>query len=425
MANKKETLYDKSKRIKGYGFKEYEEEVLKKEMMSNQKYTIDSKTKNEIEKVKKSADGKLTVKPIVIESLEDYIKHISELDYNFFNPILYRGHTNANYLMLPSVMRDLYKKENLLYEEFCRRFPNEIIHCENTMEKLVFMQHYKTLTRSLDLSENPLFGLFFACADDKRFRVNDEGDKYRWGEVILIRAPETEENKQTNYHEDIKYSNSSTVSVLANTGYMDECFNLKKLQIQYQNDRHQANYNNFIYIRDILRRSVIVRTKQDNRRIEHQQGAFIIVNANEIEQIYCDEDVTKKEIVDIKSFTDFVLNEETEKDVNIDYLQRGFYPSFTQFEKEKEYNIHFRKIEPYSLNNSDSRMQNDPFDLRRLLYKNSDGIQVVFLIPPTAKEKIKNQLQKLNITDAFVYPEMDSVSNELIERFRSAKKQSS
>lgn len=64
-------------------------------------------------------------------------------------------------------------------------------------------------------------------------------------------------------------------------------------------------------------------------------------------------------------------------------------------------------------------MQDDPFNIRRLLYKDANGDQVVFLIPPTAKEHIKEQLSRLGITDAFVYPEMDSVSNELQERMKN------
>ena len=123
-------------------------------------------------------------------------------------------------------------------------------------------------------------------------------------------------------------------------------------------------------------------------------------------------------MVNIKEFSDFVLSgKQDSAELNLDYLKKGFYKQFPQFKKAADYDIHFKKIIPYSLENSDPRMQNDPFDLRRLLYKNEKDEQIVFLIPPTAKEHIKMQLAKLNITDAFVYPEMDSVSNELCEQF--------
>lgn len=379
---------------------------------------MDRERIKEASRIVHTSDGKMTVHPIVIETLEDYIKEITKLDCNFFNPILYRGHTNANYLMLPSVMRNLSEKENLLYEEFCRRFPNEIRHCENAMEKLVFMQHYKTVTRTLDLTENPLFGLFFACADDKRFRSDKTGNKYKWGEVIIVRAPENDYNKKTNYQNDIKYAHSSTVSVLANTGFLGKEFSLRQLQIEYKNDRHLADLPDYIYVRDVLRRSVIVRSKQDNPRIQRQQGAFMVVNANKIEWINQIDVDGQKNIVNAKGFSDFILSEKVGADeINLDNLQKGLCKEFPQFKKNCNYDIHFKKIIPYSLDNDDERFKSDPFNLRRFLYKNTNNEQVVFLIPPTAKDHIKSQLAKLNITDAFVYPEMDSVSNELYEEF--------
>ena len=413
-----ESEYEKSKRIKGYGFQDYDYKYFEEQMQKDSRFSLDDRRKKDAGQLVQTPDGELKVRPIVIESLEDYIKEITKLDSNFFNPIFYRGHTNANYLMLPSVMRNLSYKENLLYEEFCRRFPNKIMHCENAMEKLVFMQHYKTVTRTLDLSENPLLGLFFACADDKRFRLDTTGNKYKWGEVVLIRAPENDYNKKTNYQDDIKYSHSSTVSVLSTTGFMKTDFSLRQLQIEYKNDRHLADLSDCIYIRDVLSRSVIVRTKQDNPRIQRQQGAFMVVNANKIDWINQLDDDCQKNIVNVNDFSDFMLNESNgSNEINLDYLQNGLCKKFPQFKKNGKYDIHFKKIIPYSLDNDDKRFQNDPFNLRRFLYKNSNGEQVVFLIPPTAKEHIKSQLAKLNITDAFVYPEMDSVSNELYEQF--------
>lgn len=417
MTSSNESFPEQAKRIKGYGFPDYEEQFFKSKMQSDPNYKLEEKRRHELEELKCSGDGKHTVRPIVVESLEAFVSEITKLESNQFNPILYRGHTNANCFMLPSVMRLLSEKEDLLYQEFCRRFPKEIQQCENAMEKLVFMQHYYTKTRALDLTENPLFALFFACADDKRFRTNLEGNKYKWGEVVLVRAPETEENKKNLYRDDIKYPHSSTVSVLANTGFMEKDFNLLQLQIAYQNDRHLANLNNFVYLRDVLSRSVIVRTKQDNPRIQHQQGAFLLVNANTIDYISC-VDTGEKVNVDVKQLTDYVLGGAKDAaDLNLAYLQKGLYKQFSQFSKDMQYDIHFKKVAPYAPKNSDPRMQNDPFDLRRFLYKNASDEQVVFLIPPTAKDHIKKQLARLNITDAFVYPEMDSVSNELYELF--------
>ena len=57
----------------------------------------------------------------------------------------------------------------------------------------------------------------------------------------------------------------------------------------------------------------------------------------------------------------------------------------------------------------------DPFNLRRLFYKDKNGIQQVVLIPPEAKQNIINELKIFNITEDFIYPDMDNVAHEIME----------
>lgn len=64
-------------------------------------------------------------------------------------------------------------------------------------------------------------------------------------------------------------------------------------------------------------------------------------------------------------------------------------------------------------------MQNDPFDIKRLYYRDSDTAQILVLIPPTAKKKILRQLANIGITEDFIYPELDSVSHALNERIKN------
>ena len=50
--------------------------------------------------------------------------------------------------------------------------------------------------------------------------------------------------------------------------------------------------------------------------------------------------------------------------------------------------------------------------VKKLYYKEND-IQQVALIPPSCKQKIIDELAKFNITEDFIYPDMDNVSNEI------------
>ena len=389
-----EGLYERSRRVKGYGFPEYEEDFFKERMEADEQYKLDNSRRKEAEALRQVGDGNLCVRPIVVESVEEYVKQVTGLRPDFFNPIMYRGQANANYLLLPSALRGNTEREHLMYAEFRRRFPGELNHCVNAVEQLAFMQHYRLWTRILDISENPLIALFFACADDKRFRRDTVGNRYKWGEVLLFQAPRQENaigGNAPDYGDDIKYFDSSTVSVIANTAMLPKKFNLQSLEIEFKKDKHASSLDEYIYLKDILRRSVIVRVKQDNPRLKNQQGAFILVNANRIVAIHDKGDDRLHNPVSPDDLMEFVLGDSDDaEELNLYRLKHGLcrkYP--TEFRDTESFDFCFEKIEPYSADNKETWAKDDPFDIRRLLYKDDDGKQVVFLIPPTAKENIK------------------------------------
>ena len=82
-----ETLQQRAKRIKGY---------------------FSDKSTSQIKSVCKTADG-FCVEPKIIHSVADYLKIISEVETSTFNPIFYHGHANANYYLIPTVMRSAVK----------------------------------------------------------------------------------------------------------------------------------------------------------------------------------------------------------------------------------------------------------------------------------------------------------------------------
>lgn len=391
-----ESMQDRAKRVKGYS-------------------SFSLKDKGGVKKIYHAADG-FAVEPVVITSLDEYIREIyslsSDTSITATNPLFYHGHASADYYMIPVVMRDAVATEKKLYDEFRRRFPNELKDCRQTIEKLAFMQHYGLKTRCLDLSESPLVGLYFAVSDMVKFRTKVDMNKDEWGEVVLVHLPDDQKD-------DIKYFDSPTVSVIANIATFDETFSLQQVQLAFTKDYQQTSLDNYIYFKDILRRSVIVRTKQDNPRILNQRGAFILANANEITDIFDGGVYGKRNAVGAAEFMDFICknadqsnkNRVDVSELNLWGLQHGQYSNYkTQFKNTTEWDFHFRKIKPYSLDNRSAYMRTDPFDIRRMLYRNKNGSQKVILIPPDAKPQIKEQLRMMGITEEYVYPEIDSVS---------------
>ena len=106
-----------------------------------------------------------------------------------------------------------------------------------------------------------------------------EENERHWGEIVLFREPENEENKNP---DKLKVIDSSNVSIMANTAFMEPEFSLWHLGSQWKKDVYLGHDENYIDLKSVVRGSLIVRVPQNNPRIKNQQGAFIIVNANNI-----------------------------------------------------------------------------------------------------------------------------------------------
>lgn len=353
----------------------------------------ENKKISEIKEVK-TLDDNSKVRIKVIESLKEYIEFIETLNTSFENPVFYRGQTNANYLLIPNALRLNPENENKLIESFSRHFSNEVETCENAISKLVLMQHYGLATRCLDITENPLAALYFACVPYKKFRKETTEEDSSWGEITIFQEKSSSNEIKPDR---LKTSESSNVSIIANTAFMESEFSLWHIGSFWKKDANQSYDEKYINLKSIVRESFIVRVPQNNLRIKNQQGAFIIVNAN---MVYINDKFQKK-------LTESIIN--TEGYINYHNLLEKNKYDLTETET---WNLKFRKIKPYEKNEI-KIFETDPFDIKKLFYKDKDNNQLVVLIPPKAKKKIEESLKKFNITDGFIYPDMDTVANEI------------
>lgn len=384
MENNDKKLLENAIRLKGYG----------------SDLSKDSSDKKRLEKTV-HVDNELSVKPTVITCLKEYIEFIGKIEYSYKNPVFYRGQGNANYTISPGSLRKNPANEKLMLESFERRFSTEVDFCTTNMARLVLMQHFGISTRALDVTENPLAALYFACSPMKKFNKNPEAEEKNWGEITIFRDPDFEEKESENQ----KPIDSNKVSIISSTAFMENEFNLWKLGMKWKKDNNFMHEERYIQLKEIIRSSVIVRVPQNNQRIKNQQGAFILVNANEVLSLDNDKRYAEE-------LTNHILNYDGDLSfnelLNDKKWSKRFSEGFT-------WSLHFKKVKPYSGENKIKIFDIDPFDLRRLFYKDEEGIQQVVLIPPDKKEGIVNELKKFNITEDFIYPDMDNVANEINE----------
>lgn len=403
MSNEFNKQYEEAMAIKGYGI-DYSylcDDSLSKE----EKRKIEEETKVKLKNINKQTKD---FKIVVIENLQQYQKLIAGLPNDPVFPIFYRGQNNANFLLNPSALRANPDVEDKLLKEFCRRFPNEINKCHNVMEKLVLMQHYGLHTRCLDITEAPLPALYFACADFKKFTQYSKTNMDKWGEIILFKAHDEEEQK---------YPESNTVSIMANTAFEANEFNIVDLEMKYKQDNHLSAFDDFIYIKHILRHSIIVRTPQDNPRIRNQQGAFILVTSNKVSWVDIEyENKEKEELEDLSKFEEYLPT--IYENLRESEFQKELKDNWNNNNPDKKIKkisiLYYKKEIPYKqAENVPEKTKMDPFDINRLFYRNNAGKRIIILIPPYAKPKILEELKHNKITEDFIYPDMDTVSNEL------------
>lgn len=122
-----------------------------------------------------------------ISSLSSYVEQISLLNEKYrgsekLSPIefLFRGHADENYSLLPKLARNrhyscdvtIFNGERNLIEMAKYKFPDIFSKDMQPLELLALLQHYGIPTRLLDVTENALVALYFACAE--KFDVDGE-----------------------------------------------------------------------------------------------------------------------------------------------------------------------------------------------------------------------------------------------------------
>lgn len=214
-----------------------------------------------------------------IAVLKRYTENAGGKDRRFY----YRGEPKLySTAGQPGIVRnDCRKHEFEIFQECGRRLPDEFSDCSSNFERLVKMQHYGIPTRLLDISLDPLSGLFFALYQDPRDKEPHDDDD---GVVLVYEVPK----------DSIKNGHSDSVSVLSCiAAYHLDDLNIRNLDADEANDREGFNKSTQMQyllheiqterpafkpwiLKDTLESVLCVHPLLNNPRIRAQQGAFLL-----------------------------------------------------------------------------------------------------------------------------------------------------
>lgn len=212
---------------------------------------------------------------MTITSLVEYVKVIDNLgsevcrrgkdSFCGHDILLFRGQSNIEWNLVPSIGRknsclyddSVFWNEKNLVEKAKLEYPKVFCRNYSPIELLATMQHYGIPTRLLDVTENSLVALYFAC----------EGCKNNDGEVFVF--------LQKEYRTD----NSPVLEIVANTyDLMEESGISVNYLLEYAKEKMKIRTDRSVFRNACKSTNFVVAPKVDGRQIVQRSRYILFAN---------------------------------------------------------------------------------------------------------------------------------------------------
>lgn len=256
-----------------------------------------------------------------ISSFKEFIELITEEystlevnDYCEKDKVFFRGHSDEKYKLKPSIDRFNAESgigglsfENKIIKKAMLSNPEVFYEEKYPVNMLAKMQHYELSTRLLDISENALVGLYFAC---KKSKDESESKERNDGCIYCFKKDEKEVETAFSINVNLiasqyKYSDTTDIDII-------KFWDSEKYSYYIPGNNKDKVSSDIKDLKERISKPIFFFPIMITEREKRQQAAFIIypneiVNNSFKSTFYNNDKIYDKKIIVDKSCKDDIL----------------------------------------------------------------------------------------------------------------------